>query len=82
MTMVYPVQILIFTHSEIESENGIIKIDNWYVVSCVCSLIASPVHPRNVVRNVYERSVSVPRVGSSEVVVVRYCSELQFSSSQ
>jgi hypothetical protein len=26
--------------------------------------------------------ISEPRVGSSEVVVVRYCSELQFSSSQ
>jgi hypothetical protein len=25
---------------------------------------------------------TVARVGSSEVVVVRYCSELQFSSSQ
>ncbi|XP_028409154.1 ATP-dependent RNA helicase A-like [Dendronephthya gigantea] len=29
MTMVYPVQILIFTHSEVESEKEIIKIDNW-----------------------------------------------------
>jgi hypothetical protein len=35
MTMVYPEQILILTHSEVEAENDIIKIDNWYVAHCV-----------------------------------------------
>ena len=40
--MVYPVQLLIFTHSEVESENETIKIDNWYVVGSVFFIILSP----------------------------------------
>ena len=59
----------------------------------LCSLSECPRHGHRIETNRHTDSVlkdtltqfktyNLPRVGSSEVVVVRYCSELQFSSSQ